>query len=117
MDGSEIWNALSSRRPMVVFSTFNSYVNPVNPSLSTTSLAIGLLIPGIILGVCVKSNCLSAERRSFVAQSASSMSFNQNAEFIEQRGGVVRAGRRFRMVLHAENRLRLVAHTFDGLIV
>src|SRR5437879_898243 len=29
---------------MVVLSTFSSYVNPVNPSLSTTSLAIGWLV-------------------------------------------------------------------------
>src|SRR6266516_7720766 len=46
-----------------------------------------------------------------------SMTFDERAEFVEERRGIVRAGRGFRMILHAENRLGLVSHSFDGLIV
>src|SRR6266436_2124880 len=48
---------------------------------------------------------------------AESVEFDERAEFVEQRSGIVRAGRGFRMILHAENRLGLVSHSFNGLIV
>src|SRR5207237_6301206 len=38
-------------------------------------------------------------------------------ELLEQVIGVVRPGRRFRMVLHAEHRFRLVTQTLDGAVV
>jgi hypothetical protein len=42
---------------------------------------------------------------------------NQRAEFGKQRRRIVRPGRRFGMILHAKNRLGLVAQALDGLIV
>src|SRR2546427_549803 len=46
-----------------------------------------------------------------------SMAFDERAEFVEQRRGIVRAGRGFRMILNTENRPGLVSHSLDGLIV
>src|SRR5437667_10372423 len=46
-----------------------------------------------------------------------SMAFDKSAEFVEQRRGIVRSGRGFRMILDTENRPGLVAHSLDGLIV
>ena len=46
-----------------------------------------------------------------------SLLFNHVTELREQQRGIVRAGRGLGMVLHAEDRLGLVAHAFDCLIV
>src|SRR6185436_15649692 len=43
--------------------------------------------------------------------------FNHRTEFSEQRRGIVRAGRSFRMVLHTENGFGFVPHTLDGLVI
>ena len=42
---------------------------------------------------------------------------NQGPEFREQRRRIMRAGRGFGMILHAENRLGLVPHALDRLVV
>src|SRR2546423_1016888 len=42
---------------------------------------------------------------------------NERAEFVEQKGRVVRAGRRFGMILDAVDRLGFMAHAFDGLVI
>src|SRR5438445_9909378 len=51
---------------MVVLSTFNSYVCPVSPSLSTTSFAISWLVGSIIVTASLKSNRLSGGQRQCV---------------------------------------------------
>ena len=48
---------------------------------------------------------------------AGSGSFNHLAKLGEQRGGIMRPRRGFRMILHAENGLALVMESFNGLIV
>ena len=56
-------------------------------------------------------------RRAGCSHSASSTSFDQLRELIEKIRGIVRAGRGFRMILHAEDRQFLVPHSFDRAVV
>src|SRR2546428_13098700 len=59
----------------------------------------------------------SAATASTGCQACDSFPFDQGAELGEQGGGIMRAGRSLRMVLHAENRFFAVTHPFDGLVV
>src|SRR5439155_11846234 len=81
-------------------------------SLSTASLAIGWLVENHYRDR-LRQVKLFIRRTTLLR----SMSLNQRAEFIEQRGRVMRTGRRFRMILHAEDRPGFVPHAFDGLVV
>ena len=58
----------------------------------------------------VKRVILSVDQRCYAF-------FDQLAKFREQRSGIVRSGRGFRMILHAKNRLRFVPHAFHRLVV
>src|SRR5438105_3503191 len=122
---------------MVVLSTFNSCVRPVIPALRTTSLAIEITYAkAIIITYRCKSNANVTGRTERVLCSVfreletngrrdsrntkhgtRSLLFNHRPELREQRRRIMRARRRLGVILHAENRLRLVMHALDGLVV
>src|SRR5260221_2758706 len=95
---------------MVVRSTFSSWVRPVMPWFWITSFAINYG-SRIMVTTRFKSNG-NLESDMILAAL-----FDERTELGEQRRGIMRAGRGFRMILHGEHRLGLVPHAFDGLVV
>src|SRR5580698_2873668 len=99
---------LSSTRPTVVTSTVTSNVRPVMPWFRITSLAIDYGETIMVTGAS-KSNGNLDFKKLFL--------FDELAKFRKQRCGIVRTRRGFRMILHAEDRFRLVSHAFHRLVV
>src|SRR5260221_22148 len=94
---------------MVVRSVCSSHARPVMPWFWITSLAI----------ITVKrlwSQLFSSQTEICRIKRLPAL-FDQLPELGEQRRGIVRAGRRLGMILHAENRFRFMAHPLDRLVV